>query len=124
LGGIVQDFRKLEVWKKSHILTLEVYKLTRGFPKDELYGLVSQMRRSASSVPTNIAEGCGRESSTELARFLTIASGSASELEYQFLLARDLEYISEIDYKNLDNQVNHIRRMLNSLHQKVKPKNE
>ncbi len=90
----MQDFRKLEVWKRSHALTLEIYGLTRGFSRDEIYGLTSQMRRSSSSIPTNIAEGCGRDSSAEFTRFLVIAAGSASELDYQILLARDLEYIS------------------------------
>jgi len=77
----MRDFRGLSVWENSHSLTLLIYKSTSSFPKEELYGLTSQMRRSASSIPSNIAEGCGRDSQPQLARFLNIAFGSASELE-------------------------------------------
>lgn len=88
----MRDFQQLEFWQRSHRLTLQVYHLTKSFPKEEVYGLASQMRRSASSIPTNIAEGCGRHS-TELKRFLIIAAGSTSELQYQFILSKDLGYI-------------------------------
>lgn len=108
----MRDFKKLQVWQKSHLLTLEIYKTTSLFPKDELYGLVSQMRRSSSSIPTNIAEGCGRESNIELNRFLTIAKGSASELEYQLLLAKDLNYIDSVTFLSLDEKINEIRKMI------------
>jgi four helix bundle protein len=81
----MRDFRKLKVWEKSHQLTLSVYEITGGFPDDERFGLTSQMRRACTSIPTNIAEGCGRDGHAELARFLQIAMGSASELEYQLL---------------------------------------
>ena len=91
----MKDYRKLKVWEKSHKLALEVYKATLEFPKTEVYGLVSQMRRAASSIPSNIAEGSGRGGDAELARFLRIAMGSASELKYQLLLARDLKYVDE-----------------------------
>jgi four helix bundle protein len=91
----MRNFRNLKVWKKAHELVLHVYKLTEEFPREELFGLVSQTRRSAVSVPSNIAEGCGRNSNVELARFLEIARGSASELEYQLLLARDLKFINK-----------------------------
>jgi four helix bundle protein len=84
----MQDFRKLKVWEKSHNLTLEIYKSTESFPGSEIYGLTSQTRRSCSSIPANISEGCGRKSAAEFARFLQIAMGSASELEYHLLLAR------------------------------------
>jgi four helix bundle protein len=86
----LRDFRELKVWGKANQLTLSVYKATQIFPKEELYGLTSQMRRSCASIPANIAEGCGRTGEAELARFLQIAMGSASELEYYLLLAYDL----------------------------------
>ncbi|MFC1508842.1 four helix bundle protein [Candidatus Omnitrophota bacterium] len=78
----MKDFRQLEVWKRSHELTLKIYKLTKSFPKEELYGVTSQIRRAALSIPTNIAEGCGRKGDVELSRFLVISLGSASELDY------------------------------------------
>lgn len=108
----MRDFKKLQVWQKSHLLTLEIYKTTSLFPKDELYGLVSQMRRSSSSIPTNIAEGCGRESNIDFNRFLTIAKGSASELEYQLLLAKDLNYIDSVAFLSLNEKINEIRKMI------------
>ena len=89
----MKDFRKLKVWKRAHELVLEIYKITHQFPKEELYGLTNQIRRSSSSIPTNIAEGCGRAGDTEFHRFLIIAMGSASELEYQAVLAHDLGYL-------------------------------
>jgi four helix bundle protein len=115
----MRDFKKLHVWEKSHNLTLDIYKLTSAFPKEELYGLTSQMRRSSSSVPTNIAEGCGRQTQPQLARFLNIASGSASELEYQLILSKDLRFIDKKNFKKLTSDVTEVKRMLSSLHQKV-----
>jgi len=91
------DFRNLKVWEKAHLLTLALYKVTASFPRDETYGLASQIRRASSSIPSNIAEGCGREGDPELARFCIIARGSATELEYQLLLARDLNWIQPSD---------------------------
>lgn len=88
------DFRRLKVWEKSHLLTLAVYAAVAPFPKDEPYGLTSQVKRSASSIPANIAEGCGRDRDTELARFLEIAMGSASEREYHLQLAHDLGFLT------------------------------
>jgi four helix bundle protein len=111
----MQDFRNLEVWRKAHTLTLDIYRSTREFPSDELYGLTSQMRRSASSVPTNIAEGCGRSGNKELVRFLQISMGSASELEYQLLLSRVLDYLSPTDYESLHGQVVIVKKMAASL---------
>ena len=110
----MRDFKKIQVWERSHHLTLRVYKLTSDFPKDELYGLTSQMRRAAASIPSNHAEGCGRNSQVELARFVHIAGGSASELEYQLLLANDLGHINESNYLELDKELNEIKRMLYS----------
>ena len=89
----MRDFRDLEVWRKAHEVTLAVYQMTRIFPREEVYGLTAQMRRSAASVCANIAEGCGRRGGRELARFLQIAAGSASELEYHLLLAADLKLV-------------------------------
>jgi len=97
----MKDFRQLKVWEKSHELALAVYHITAAFPREETYGLTSQIRRAASSIPSNIAEGCGREGDVELARFCTIARGSASELEYQLLLARDLKLLLPNDYEEL-----------------------
>jgi len=110
----MQDFHKLQVWTKAHALTLRVYQETRGFPRDELYGLTMQIRRAAASVPTNIAEGCGRSGPKELAHFCQIALGSASELEYQFLLAKDLGYVDEASHQSLNGDATEVKRMLTS----------
>ena len=106
------DFRNLRVWQRAHNLTLEVYGATRTFPKEERYRLTSQLRRAAVSVPANIAEGCGRNGDAELARFLTIAKGSASELDYFLLLAHDLGYLKTSRYEQLAEEVHGISRML------------
>ena len=110
----MRDFRDIKVWSKSHRLALEVYELTRTFPKDERYGLTSQMRRAAASIPPNIAEGCGRGSEIDFARFLQIAAGSASELEYQLLLACDLKLLSNQKNEPLHRDVTEVKRMLHS----------
>lgn len=115
----MQDFRNLGVWKRAHRLTLAVYTLTAGFPAEERFGLTSQMRRCATSVPSNIAEGCGRRSDADFGRFLHIAMGSASELEYQLLLAHDLNFIKESTYRTHTNQINEIKRMLGGLLKKL-----
>ena len=111
----MKDFRQLKVWEKSHQAALEIYKATKGFPKEELYGLTSQIRRASMSVPTNIAEGCGRNTDKEFARFLQIAMGSASETEYQLILARDLEFLPKDTYEKLHNDIEEVKRMLASL---------
>jgi four helix bundle protein len=115
----MKDFRHLNVWQKAHQLTLVVYKTTKQFPREEIYGLTSQIRRCSSSVAANIAEGCGRRGNPEFQRFLQIASGSASELDYHLLLAHDLGFLDERDYKNLAVELTVMRRMLTSLLQKV-----
>ncbi len=115
----MKDFRELKVWEKAHEMTLRSYRLTENFPKHELFGLVSQIRRCSSSVPANIAEGCGRLGNTELHRFLQIACGSASELEYHFLLARDLGYIPAVDHAATQKQLLEMKRMLVALTRKV-----
>ena len=108
----MRDFTQLRVWERSHRLTLAVYKATAAFPREEQYGLKSQMRRCCASVPANIAEGCGRGSNADLARFLQMALGSASELQYQLLLARDLSLMNPHDFEDLTGEVTEIKRML------------
>ena len=111
----MQDFKKLQVWQKSHDLTLRMYELTSRFPREEIYGLTNQIRRACASIPTNIAEGCGRGSSADFARFLHIAMGSANETEYLILLARDLKY--------LETDMFEVRKMLTSLLRRLKTVN-
>lgn len=108
----MQDFRSLLVWQKAHHLVLAGYKVTAQFPAEERFGLLSQMRRAGASIPSNIAEGCGRGSNAELLRFLQIAMGSASELEYQLLLAHDLGYLPSIAYDRLEADIVEVKRML------------
>ncbi|MGD0780650.1 MAG: four helix bundle protein [Dehalococcoidales bacterium] len=115
----MQDFRKLNVWKKSHLLVVAVYGTTANFPKKEIFGLTSQVRRACISIPANIAEGCGRGGKAEFAHFLRIAFGSASELEYHLLLANELTYLNPDDYDILNKQVSEIKKMLTALIQKV-----
>jgi four helix bundle protein len=116
----MQSFRNLKVWEKSHRLTLDVYASSKSFPRDEVFGLTSQMRRASASIGMNIAEGCCRKGDAEMARFLQIAMGSASELEYQLPLAHDLDYLLEQGYERLTAQVVEVKKMLSSLMQKVK----
>lgn len=118
----MKDFRDLKVWGKSHKVALDVYRLTKPFPKEEIYGLVSQMRRSASSVPTNIAEGCGRGSDPQFGYFLNIALGSASELEYQIILSADLEYLSKESSNKLLIDLIEVKKMLTKLYKAVTKK--
>lgn len=117
----MKDFRELKVWEKSHQLTLAVYRETRAYPKEEIYGLTSQTRRAASSVPTNIAEGCGRGPDADFGRFLQIAMGSASELDYHLLLARDLGILRSGACEGLLGSVLEQKRMLAALIRKVNP---
>lgn len=116
----MRDFREIKVWAKAHLLTLELYKVTASFPREELYGLTSQLRRSCASVPANIAEGFGRGGNTELARFLQIGMGSASEVEYHILLARDLNLLPKKIYDDLNDRTVEVKRMLASLLLKVR----
>jgi four helix bundle protein len=116
----VQDFRRLSVWKKSHLLTLDIYRATEGFPSKEIYGLTSQIRRASASIPANIAEGCCRGTDLDFSRFLTIALGSTSELEYHLLLAHDLSFLPDELYDSLNTKTNDIKKMLISLINKVK----
>ncbi|HEX8330922.1 MAG TPA: four helix bundle protein [Hymenobacter sp.] len=113
------DFRKLRIWQEGYALTLQVYQLTRSFPRDELFGLTSQMRRAANSVPHNIAEGCGRNSRPGLLRFIVIAMGSASELESETLVAQGLNFLEPASAEQLLGDIQRLRRMLSAYHQKV-----
>jgi four helix bundle protein len=115
----MRDFKELKVWQKAHRFVLDVYQQSRSFPSDERFGLTAHLRKSATSVPSNIAEGCGREGERELARFLSIAAGSASESEYQLLLARDLGYLQYDAHRPLNDQVTEVKRMLYSFIQKL-----
>jgi four helix bundle protein len=114
-----RNFRDLGMWQKSHALTMQVYELTQGFPQEERFGLTSQMRRSAVSIPANIAEGCGRGGSAELSRFLTIAQGSASELEYLCTLAGALGMLQEGEAEELCQAVQEVARMINGYQAKL-----
>ena len=117
----MKGFKELKVWRKAHVMTLAVYETTRTFPREELYGLTSQLRRSAASIGANLAEGCGRRSDGEMARFLQIARGSASEIEYHILLARDLRYFREEQFRELSCQADELQRMLTALIQRFRP---
>lgn len=116
----MENFKDLKVWEKAHDLTLAVYKLTRKFPREEVYGLTSQIRRAAASIGANIAEGCGRRSDPEMNRFIQIARGSACEVEYRLLLARDLDFISDGEFRDLEARVFEVERMLAALSRRLK----
>ena len=116
----MRDFRTIKAWEKAHATALAVYRATASFPKDELYGLTSQMRRAAASVPTNIAEGCGCNTDADFARFCQIAVRSACELEYQLLLSHDLGYLPRDAYTGLTAMIVEVRRSLISLIQKLR----
>jgi four helix bundle protein len=115
----MKDFRDLQVWHKAHALTLASYKLTAQFPREEVFGLTKQIRRCSSSIGANLAEGCGRRGGGEFHRFLQIAAGSASELEYHFLLAKDLSFISEPYHLSIQKQIVEVKKMLGALIAKV-----
>ncbi|MEN0110098.1 MAG: four helix bundle protein [Planctomycetota bacterium] len=117
----MQDFRNLEVWRVSHQLTLDVYLMTRSFPSDERFGLISQLRRAAVSIEANLAEGCGRGSDADFARFVQIALGSASEVECELLIAMDLRFVDAADHGPLQQATQRIKRMLSSLLSKLRP---
>jgi four helix bundle protein len=116
----VQDFRNLKVWDKAHTLTLDIYKTSKSFPREEMYGLTSQIRRASVSIGANIAEGACRRGDVDFARFLQIAAGSASEVEYHLLLSRDLELLQSADFQRLTDEVVEVKRMLAALMQKLR----
>lgn len=116
----MQNYKELKVWEKAHQFTLKVYEVTKLFPKDELYSLTNQLRRAASSIPANIAEGCGKNSQSEFAHFLNISLGSANEAEYFLILSRDLSYLPNKDFTLLSENINEIKAMLINLINKVR----
>lgn len=118
----MQNYKDLKVWEKAHQFTLFVYETSKSFPKEELYALVSQLRRAASSIPANIAEGCGKNSPAEFAHYLNIALGSANESEYFLILSKDLKYIKQEEFENMALVINEIKAMLISLINKVRTK--
>jgi four helix bundle protein len=109
------SFKDLKVWEEAHQLVLNIYRITSEFPKEEIYGLTSQIRRASSSIPANIAEGFGRYSTKEYIQFLTIARGSLEEVNYFLFLSKDLQYITENNYLSFSESVDNIRKMLNGL---------
>jgi four helix bundle protein len=108
----MRNFRELDVWKRAHAITLEIYRLTVNFPDSERFGLTSQIQRAAASIGANLAEGCGRESDADFKRFVQIARGSACEVEYHLLLAHDLRLLDEHVYQSLNAEINEVKRML------------
>ncbi len=116
----MRDYKKYTIWSDSHYLTLEIYLITKKFPKEELFGLTSQIRRAMSSVPTNIVEGCGRGSDLDFRRFLIIAHASATEVEYLLFLSLELDYLSKETYKNLNDKIEILRKQLHTLIKKLK----
>ena len=118
----MQNYKDLIVWKKAHALVLYVYKLTKDFPKAEQFNLTSQLRRSATSIPTNLAEGCGKFTQSDFARFLQIALGSSNEVEYLTFLSHELGYIKDDSFNNLELQVNEVKAMLITLIIRVRKK--
>jgi four helix bundle protein len=116
----MRNYRDLQVWEKAHKLTLAIYQGTCDFPREERFGLTSQIRRSSASIPANLAEGCGRRSDGEMARFIQISMGSGSELSCHLLLARDLDLLKDTEYSRLNSDLEEVMRMLSSLSQKIR----
>ena len=116
----MQDFRKLDVWQKGHRITLGIYAIKRGFPRDERFGLVAQLRRASASIGANLAEGCCRHSDKDFARFVDMSLGSASEVEYFLLLGHDLGYMPDDDYQKLSENVQEVKRMLAGLNRRLR----
>ena len=116
----MRDFRQLRVWEDAHLLTLEIYKITKIFPKEELFALTSQLRRASASIPSNIAEGCGRGSNKDYANFLQIVLGSAYEVDYQLFLAKELIYLDSESYSQVCKKIDAVKRQLAALLQKVR----
>ena len=118
----MRNYHDLKVWQKTHQLTLDVYRSTKNFPKDEMYGLTMQIRRACVSIEANLAEGCGRTGDGEFGRFIKISAGSASEVDCHFLIARDLKYLGAEEYEGLRTRLEEIRRMLTALLQTIESK--
>ena len=117
----MQDFRNLDVWQNARQLALQVYGATGGMPPEERYGLTSQLRRAAMSIPANIAEGSGRQSDADFKRFLHNAMGSAAELESHLLITHDLRFLDDTTFETLTARLTSTTRMLNALIQRLKP---
>ncbi|NND61815.1 MAG: four helix bundle protein [Flavobacteriaceae bacterium] len=115
----MRDFKKYDIWKLSHELTLSIYKLTDSFPSAEKFGLISQIRRSSASIPTNISEGCGRDTDADFNRFLSIALSSATETEYLLILSKDLNHLKDNEFEKFDQRINTIKRKIYTLKQKL-----
>lgn len=120
----MKDFRNLSAWQKGHKLAIIIYKKTKNYPKEEVYGITSQLRRAIVSIPTNLAEGCGRGSDKDFAKFVQIAIGSASESEYLILLSNELGYIDKDEYEELTKSVCEIKRMLTALIKNLHKEND
>ena len=116
----MQNFKDLLIWQEAHQLTLKIYESSKGFPKEETFGITSQLRRAAVSIPCNIAEGCGRYTPKDFANFLQIALGSTNETDYLTLLAKDLKYLSEDQYSDVQERLNKVRAMNINLIDKVR----
>jgi len=116
----VRNYRDLMVWEKAHKLTLAIYRESNAFPREERFGLTSQVRRASSSIPANLAEGCGRRSDGEMGRFVQIAMGSGAELSYHLLLCRDLGFLGTEEFSRLSSDLEEVMRMLSSLSGRVK----
>ncbi len=111
----MRDFRNLIVWERAHKLVLSIYRISKSFPKEELYGITSQIRRAVVSIPTNIAEGCGKQTQKDFVKYLSISAGSTSEVEYLLILSKDLEFIVPSFVDELITEINEIKKMLNAL---------
>jgi four helix bundle protein len=120
--NVMKDYRKLVVWEKAHFLVLFIYRITKTFPREEQYGLINQIRRAATSAPTNIAEGCGRYTQLDFAKYLQQAFGSIQEVQYLSFLSFELKYLDQNVYDTLDKDINEVKAMLISLIQKVRSK--
>ena len=124
MGNVVKSFLDLIVWQKSHSLTLDIYQITNKFPSVEKYGVISQLRRAAYSVPSNIVEGHTRNSTKEFVHFLSIAQGSLNELKYFLILSRDLNFIDLNEYNNSNIKADEISKMLYMMKEKLKSKDK
>ncbi len=116
----MRNYEDLEVWRKAHVLTIQLYRITESFPRAEMFGLTSQIRRAAGSIGANLAEGCGRWGEAELARYVQIAMGSGSELQNHLRLAKDLGFVSEADYRASMKAIVGVRQMLTALLQTLR----
>lgn len=116
----MRNYQNLVVWQKAHKLVLMIYSVTKGFPNEEKFGLTSQMRRAATSTPTNIAEGCGKSTQKDFAHYLDIAFASMQEVQYLSFLSFELKYLDNLAYSNLENSITEVKAMLAGLIQKVR----